>query len=139
MLVKVVIKMIKKIVILLGIAFSMAIGVGMISANTSTVKVEVISRNIEKHTINVKTDDHNEDRFTLKKVSAAQMKIADKGSIIKVTYDDDFNISSLEKVKATPKKSSDDDQDYKNMVVGAFMALGLLALGLLLFAPKPFD
>lgn len=117
----------------------MAIGVGMISANTSTVKVEVISRNIEKHTINVKTDDYNADKFTLKKVSAAQMKIADKGSIIKVTYDDDFNISSLEKVKATPKKSSDDDQDYTNMAVGAFTALGLLALGLLLFAPKPFD
>lgn len=92
--------MIKKVIILLSVAFAVMIGAGKASANTSTVKVEVVSRNIENHTINVKTDDHNADRFTLKKVSAAQMDIANKGSIIKVTYDDKFNLSAIEKVKS---------------------------------------
>ena len=92
--------MIKKIIVLLSVAFAIVIGIGTISANTTTVKVEVISRNIEKHTISVKTDDSNADKFTLKKVSAAQMAVVDKGSIIKVRYDDNFNVSAIEKVSA---------------------------------------
>lgn len=91
--------MIKKIVILLSVAFAIIIGAGKASANTTTVKVEVVSQNIKAHTIHVKTDDRNADKFTLKDVSATQMDVANKGSIIKVTYDDDFNVSAIEKVK----------------------------------------
>lgn len=91
--------MIKKIFLIIGAAFLMLVGgsaLNSVSANTTTVKVEVVSRNIEKHTINVKTDDNNEDKFTLKKVSKAQMTAANKGEVFKVTYDDDFNLKALE-------------------------------------------
>jgi len=100
-------EMIKKIIILFGLIFSMAVSINTISANTTSVKVEIMSRDIEKHTINVKTDDHNADKFTLRKVSAAQMDVANKGSIVKVTYDDNFNISSLEKIKSKDCRNID--------------------------------
>lgn len=106
--------MIKKIIILFGLIFSMAVSVSTISANTTSVKVEVMSRNIEKHTINVKTDDDNADKFTLRKVSAAQMDVANKGSIVKVTYDDNFNISSLEKIKS--KDNTENVSDSLNTI-----------------------
>ena len=111
--------MIKKVVLLLGIMFTIMIGVGKASANTTTVKVEVVSRNIENHTINVKTDDQNADKFTLKKVSAAQMDIANKGSIIKVTYDDKFNLSAVEKVKSKAASKSKDNADIVIPFLGA--------------------
>lgn len=107
-------EMIKKIIILFGLIFSMAVSVSTISANTTSVKVEVMSRNIEKHTINVKTDDDNADKFTLRKVSAAQMDVANKGSIVKVTYDDNFNISSLEKIKS--KDNTENVSDSLNTI-----------------------
>jgi len=106
--------MIKKIIILFGLIFSMAVSMNTISANTTSVKVEIMSRDIEKHTINVKTDDHNADKFTLRKVSAAQMDVANKGSIVKVTYDDNFNISSLEKIKS--KNNTDSVSDSLNTI-----------------------
>ncbi len=118
--------MIKKVIILIGVAFVIMIGAGKVSANTVTVKVEVISRNIENHTINVKTDDSNADKFTLKEVSAAQMDVANKGSIIKVTYDDNFNLSAIEKLKnADAHKSKVDDADE---ILNIFLALGLIFL-----------
>ena len=117
--------MIKKVIILLSVAFAVMIGAGKASANTSTVKVEVISRNIEKHTINVKTDDNNADRFTLKEVSTSQMDVANKGSIVKVTYDDKFNLSAIEKVKS--KDSSKSKVDI--MVIFTFlMGFGFVLL-----------
>lgn len=93
--------MIKKVALLLGIMFTIIIGVGKASANTTTVKVEVVSRNVKAHTINVKTDDSayaTPNKLTLKKVSKTQMAIANKGSILKVTYDDKFNVSAIERV-----------------------------------------
>ena len=95
-------QMIKKVVLLLGIIFTIIIiGVGKASANTTTVKVEIVSRNVKAHTINVKTDDSayaTPNKLTLKKVSKLQMAIANKGSILKVTYDDKFNVSAIERV-----------------------------------------
>ena len=96
------VNMIKKIMVIIGAAFLMIVGgstLNSVSANTTTVKVEVVSRNIENHTIEVKTDDRNSDEFTLREVSAAQMDVANKGSIIKVTYDDEFNLLSIKKVR----------------------------------------
>lgn len=93
--------MIKKVIILLSVAFAVIIGVGKASANTTTVKVEVVSQNIKAHTINVKTDDSayaTPNKLSLKKVSKTQMAIANKGAILKVTYDDKFNVSSIERV-----------------------------------------
>ena len=95
--------MIKKIMLMIGAAFVMMVGGSMlnsVSADTTFVqaKVKVVSRNIEDHTIKVKTDDNNADTFTLKKVSKAQMAIANKGDVVKVKYDDDFNLTLLEKV-----------------------------------------
>lgn len=124
--------MIKKIIVLLSIAFAIVIGVGTISANTTTVKVEVISRNIEKHTINVKTDDSNADKFTLKKVSAAQMAVADKGSIIKVRYDDNFNVSAIEKVGT---KSHDHSHSHSHSDdVKAILAFLVMCMIILMIA-----
>lgn len=111
--------MIKKVALLLSVGFAIIIGAGKASANTATVKVEVVSRNIENHTINVKTDDQNADKFTLKKVSAAQMDIANKGSIIKVTYDDKFNLSAVEKVKSKAASKSKDNADIVIQFLGA--------------------
>ena len=122
--------MIKKIIVLLTVAFAIVIGVGTISANTTTVKVEVISRNIEKHTIDVKTDDSNADKFTLKKVSAAQMAVADKGSIIKVRYDDNFNVSAIEKVSA----KSYDRSHLKSDDVKAILAFLVMCMIILMIA-----
>lgn len=93
--------MIKKVVLLLGIMLTIIIGVGKVSANTTTVKAEVVSQNVKAHTINVKTDDSDyatPNKLTLKKVSKTQMAIVNKGSILKVTYDDKFNVSSIERV-----------------------------------------
>lgn len=124
--------MIKKMMILVGLIFAMAVSVSTISANTTSVKVEVMSRNIEKHTINVKTDDHNADKFTLKKVSAAQMDVADKGSIVKVTYDDNFNISSLEKIKS--KDNTDSVSDIlKKITFICVVFLFLVLYGMVIF------
>ena len=117
--------MIKKILVLLSVAFSMIIGLSTISANTSTAKVEVLSRNIEAHTLNVKTEDSNSDEFTLKNVSAAQMNIADKGTIIKVTYDDKFNVSSIEQVDAVSKTKTDNG-DRKNQLIIMLYLAGIL-------------
>ena len=122
--------MIKKIIVLLSVAFAIVIGVGTISANTTTVKVEVTSRNIEKHTINVKTDDSNADKFTLKKVSAAQMAVADKGSIIKVRYDDNFNVSAIEKVSA----KNHDHSNLKSDDVKAILAFLVTCMIILMIA-----
>lgn len=117
--------MIKKVIILLSVGFAIIIGAGKISANATTVKVEVVSRNIENHTVNVKTDDHNADRFTLKEVSTSQMDVANKGSIVKVTYDDKFNLSAIEKVKS--KDSSKSKVDI--MVIFTFlMGFGFVLL-----------
>lgn len=96
--------MIKKIMVIIGAAFLMIVGgstLNSVSANTTTVKAEVVSRNLERHTINVTTNDGDTDKITLKNVSAAQMDVANKGSIINVTYDDKFNLSSLEKVSGS--------------------------------------
>lgn len=123
--------MIKKIIILLSVAFAVIIGAGKASANTTTVKVEVISRNIENHTINVKTDDHNADRFTLKKVSTSQMDVANKGSLVKVTYDDRFNLSAIEKVKSM--YSSESKVDVRTIFT-FLLGLGLVFLFCTLFA-----
>ena len=123
--------MIKKIIILLSVAFAVIIGAGKASANTTTVKVEVISRNIKAHTIHVKTDDHNANKFTLKEVSTAQMDVANKGSIIKVTYDDDFNVSAVEKVKnkaiSKPKTAIEKLVDVLQLIeaVGVIIICGL--------------
>lgn len=125
-------EMIKKIIILFGLIFSMAVSMNTISANTTSVKVEVMSRNIEKHTINVKTDDHNADKFTLRKVSAAQMDVANKGSIVKVTYDDNFNISSLEKIKSKDNTENVSDSLNKTVVI-CVAFLYLFLVGMLLF------
>lgn len=124
--------MIKKIIILFGLIFSMVVSINTISANTTSVKVEVMSRNIEKHTINVKTDDHNADKFTLRKVSAAQMDVANKGSIVKVTYDDNFNISSLEKIKSKDNTENVSDSLNKRVVI-CVAFLYLFLVGMLLF------
>ena len=46
--------MIKKIMLMIGAAFVMIVGgsaLNSVSANTTTVKAEVVSRNLEKHTI----------------------------------------------------------------------------------------
>lgn len=96
--------MIKKIMLMLGATFVMMVGgstLNSVSANTTTVKAEVVSRNLEKHTIKVETNDGDTDKITLKNVSAAQMDVANKGSIINVTYDDKFNLLSLEKVSGS--------------------------------------
>lgn len=124
--------MIKKIIILFGLIFSMAVSMNTISANTTSVKVEIMSRDIEKHTINVKTDDHNADKFTLRKVSAAQMDVANKGSIVKVTYDDNFNISSLEKIKSKDNTENVSDSLNKTVVI-CVAFLYLFLVGMLLF------
>jgi len=125
-------EMIKKIIILFGLIFSMAVSMNTISANTTSVKVEIMSRDIEKHTINVKTDDHNADKFTLRKVSAAQMDVANKGSIVKVTYDDNFNISSLEKIKSKDNTENVSDSLNKTVVI-CVAFLYLFLVGMLLF------
>ncbi len=107
--------MIKKVIILLSVAFAIVIGAGKVSANTTTVKVEVVSRNIKAHTINVKTDDSayaTPNKLTLKKVSKTQMAIANKGSILKVTYDDKFNLLAIERV--TSKSYSQFESEFNN-------------------------
>lgn len=119
--------MIKKIMLMLGAAFVMLVGgsaLNSVSANTTTVKAEVVSRNIERHTINVTTNDGDTDKITLKNVSAAQMNVANKGSIINVTYDDKFNLLSLEKV------SGSDNTGFPK-VDGATVAI-LVPLGIVL-------
>ena len=123
--------MIKKIVILLSVAFSMIIGVSTISANTSVVKVEVLSRNIEDHTLNVKIEDSDSDEFTLKNVSAAQMNIADKGTIIKATYDDKFNVKSIELMELAAKvKANDDNNDSKAPLIVMLGFVGICFMNL---------
>lgn len=124
--------MIKKLIILLSVGFAIVIGAGNVSANTTTVKVEVVSRNIENHTINVKTDDHNADRFTLKKVSDAQMDVANKGSIIKVTYDGNFNVLTLDKSSTSNENDAGDiladiaiGALFITMIVSAFVAANI--------------
>lgn len=107
--------MIKKVIILLSVAFAIIIGVGKANASTTTVKVEVVSRNIKAHTINVKTDDSDyatPNKLTLKKVSKTQMDIANKGSILKVTYDDKFNLLAIERV--TSKSYSQFESEFNN-------------------------
>ena len=119
--------MIKKIMLMVGAAFVMIVGgstLNSVSASTTTVKAEVVSRNLEKHTINVTTNDGDRDKITLKNVSAAQMDVANKGSIINVTYDDKFNLSSLEKV------SGSDDTGLPK-VDGATVAI-LVPVGIIL-------
>lgn len=96
--------MLKKIMLMLGATFVMMVGgstLNSVSANTTTVKAEVVSRNLEKHTIKVKTNDGDTDKITLKNVSAAQMDVVNKGDIFKVTYDNNFNLLSLEKVSGS--------------------------------------
>ena len=107
--------MIKKVIILLSIVFVVIIGVGKANASTTTVKVEVVSRNVKAHTINVKTDDSDyatPNKLTLKKVSKTQMDIANKGSILKVTYDDKFNLLAIERV--TSKSYSQFKSEFNN-------------------------
>lgn len=113
--------MIKKIFLIIGAAFLMLVGgsaLNLVSANTTFVqaKVTVVSRNVEDHTIKVKTDDDNADTFTLKKVSKAQMALANKGDVVKVKYDDDFNLTLLEKVS----NHASYDGTYKALYNGTY-------------------
>lgn len=113
--------MVKKIMFMIGAAFVMMVGGSMlnsVSADTTFVqaKVKVVSRNIGDHTIKVKTDDNNADTFTLKKVSKAQMAIANKGDVVKVKYDDDFNLTLLEKVS----DQASYDGTYKALYNGTY-------------------
>ena len=106
--------MINKIFLMICAVFLMLVGGSTfrsVSADTSFVQanVMVVSRNVEDHTIKVKTYDNNADKFMLKNVSKAQMALANKGDVVKVKYDDDFNLRLLEKV--SDKASYNDSFD----------------------------
>ena len=95
--------MIRKIFLCLVLMLSMSLFLMHVNASKVVTKVvtrtdvEVVSRNVKKHTLRVGTIDLKTDRFTLKNVSKEQFKIADEGEYITVTYDKNRSVVSLKK------------------------------------------
>lgn len=124
--------MIKKVIILLSVTFAIVIGVGSISADTTTVTAKVLSRNVAAHSIDIQTEDHNADRYTLKELTNSQMSTANKDSVIQVAYDNNFNVLTLDKSSTSNKNNVGDiladiaiGALFITMIVSAFVAANI--------------